>query len=532
MTPVRLPILRLPILRLPITLAVLLPVGLLLPGALSAAVLLQADGPIHISELMALKNQWPDLAAENRIIRLEARYSARTGPMLRLRNCDLGFRADDAVRIPRIRDDKNLEIVGRIVDTGKRLEFRVQRLAVGSSDMEQLASLRRRLPDNDAQPWYEVAEKFAARARFYDDPELLQAAEDTTAAGFRIERRLVASGDADALRKLADQVPKRGLPDALRAELIHESLRWRWTAMQARPQADRAALIKLLETELEGCRTPIRLRDEKLEGRYRADPIASYAAAPESDRLRMHRLFYREVLLPGILADARPDGSNGDEIASRLRKAIPEEAELADTYARKHLDWRVSGADTGSRAEMLLLTDELIRNGQKGRADEVRRRWVKATADRLASRGPAGLVQAASEYEALLGDRTKAIELLQAAWEQSSDKTEIEERLERFGLYRRNDQWMTQQQVDALPENQMQQAMRAGRVVRGMSPQQVRSTLGRPNRVTRFATASHMQMVWLFGEPTTNRISVLFDRKLDQAGHGSKVIAVSTLPPR
>ncbi|MFK7818546.1 MAG: hypothetical protein AB8G99_07500, partial [Planctomycetaceae bacterium] len=157
-------------------------------------------------------------------------------------------------------------------------------------------------------------------------------------------------------------------------------------------------------------------------------------------------------------------------------------------------------------------------------------KWVRASARRLAGRGPAGLVQAANEFDALLGDKKKAVALLKQAWDQSSEKAEIEQRLERYDVYRREDAWMSKAQVDALPKNQMEQAMREGRVIEGMTRSQVRKSLGQPDRISRFVTQNETQIAWSFLDTSSNRIVVLFKRRLTKSGQSdATVTSVATM---
>ena len=186
-----------------------------------------------------------------------------------------------------------------------------------------------------------------------------------------------------------------------------------------------------------------------------------------------------------------------------------------------------------TRSEMLDLVDQLERTNQRKLADDTKRRWVISSEKRLVTRGPAGLVQAANEYDALLGDKNKAIRLLKQAWQESSEKAEIEERLKRYDLYRGKDAWLSKEQVDALPENQMDQALREGRVIKGMTVDQVRKTLGEPDRVSRFASQRRVQIVWSFIDASSSRVSVVFERRVSDAKtKDPKVISVTTLPSK
>lgn len=485
---------------------------------------------LDVPALQGMKKDWPKLAQQQKSISLEGRFAARTGKLLRLQNCDLVFRVTSGVTIPRLRNDRNVELVGYLKDTGKQIDFIVLRIAEGSSDLEDLARDRRRLPEDNPKAWYDLAERTRQRAAFYEDSELLAASRKLVEDAFELERSQVRNGDAAALRKLADRATELGLPLATRNEMIHRSLRWRWDALRRKPAADQEAFLKVLEQELRGAIKPVMLPNARLRDDYRKDPIAAYRKGTLTQRELMHRYFYREVLLPQIERRAEENGSNGAEVARLLRDNIPEEADLADDYEDRERQWRLENVESATRADMLELVDQLQRTNQRKAAADAKRHWVRASERRLAGRGPAGLVQSATEYDSLLGDRDKAIRLLKQAWDESSEKAEIEERLERYGVYRRENKWMNEAEVAALPENQMARALREGKVIPGMTPEQVMKTLGKPDRVSRFASRSRVQIVWLFDQGSAVRSSIVFERKLTSDDSVPRVLSVSTLP--
>lgn len=488
--------------------------------------------PLDVQELMARKAEWPKLAREQTTISLEGRFAARTGKLLRLQNCDLVFRVNSGVLIPRLRNDRNVEVIGYLKDNGKQIDFIVQRIGESPSDLENLVARRKALSKDDAAPWFELADHAARRAAFYEDSVLLRESRETVKQGFAIERAKVPRGDADALMKLAERSQELGLAKSLRTEMTHQALRWRWDAIQKDPAANAGDFLKVLERELRGCTQPVLLANPKLRAKYRTDPILAYEQGNISERLSMHRYFYREVLLPQITNTARADGSNGAEIARLIRGNVPEELDLAVDYERRELKWRLQNVESATRSDMLELVDLLERGNQRKDAEAAKRRWVQASERRLAPRGPAGLVQSAMEYDSLLGDRTRAVKLLKRAWQESPEKSEIEERLERYGVYRRNNAWLTKPEVDSLPDNQMEQAQREGKVLRGMSPAQVRRTLGKPDRISRFASAGKVHVIWLFGSSRTSRTGVMFERRMRQPDDSAKVVSVTTLPVR
>lgn len=487
---------------------------------------------LDVSELVQQKQSWGKWASEKRTLSVEGRFATRAGKLLRLQKCELTFRATNGLRLPRLHNGRNVEVIGYLKRVDSKIEFIIQRLAEGDSDLERYKERRRRLPQDKPAAWYELAGQIKARAEFYDDADLLSESRSIRDRGFQIERSSIKPGDFETLRRLAARGSEFDLSVGIQNAMSHEALRWQWNALRENKKTTRkqySAFVAQLE-ELKGATQPTRVEKKGLRTSYERNPVGEYEKATLADRLLIHRYFYREALLPLILKNAKADGSNGVEIARLIRTNIPEEATLANEYEAGELKFAIRNAVNMSRADMLDLVDRLERTNQAALAADTKRRWVLASEQRLSKRGPSGLVQAAVEFDSLLGDRAKATMLLKQAWEQSSEKTEIEDRLAKFDIYRHKSRWLTKAEKDALPESQMEQALRESRIIAGMNRDQVRKVLGKPKRISRFAARSRVQIVWVFDDATGHRISVLFERKSGSAEDRTRVISVSTLP--
>lgn len=499
-------------------------------AAITCATSAVAQVPIEVPQLLDMKVKWPTMATKREKILLEGRFGARTGQLLTLQRCELVFRLSDGLQMPRLKSRDNVELVGYLDQTDRRMEFVVQRISRGSSDLERLAATERRLAKDKPLPWYAAADRIARRAEFYADAELLKKAESLRLAAFGMEQKALKPGDSRTLRKLAAKVATVGLGDEVRAEMLHRALRWEWGAEQLKPKPDTTAFLAKLEKELPGCKDPVRGRSANLKGRYATDPIGTYKRSRLELRLRCHRLFYRELLLPTLLRKLRKDNSNANEVAAELTSLIPEEDERARELEAKYLAWRLSGIETTTRSDMLEIVDQLERAGESRKAADGKRRWVRASEQRLAKRGPAGLVQSASEYGSLLGDKGNAIRLLQQAWRLSPEKEEIEQKLEGYDLFRQDGRWVSKAELREEPEDETQTAISEGRIIVGMTESQVGQSIGEPDRAIRFASARSVQIVWVY---ESTRVNVLLERRKSSGGWlVAKVKAVYEVPAR
>ncbi len=86
---------------------------------------------------------------------------------------------------------------------------------------------------------------------------------------------------------------------------------------------------------------------------------------------------------------------------------------------------------------------------------------------------------------------------------------------------------MTKEEADARPVEPIVQAMREGRVIVNMSPEQVRKTLGAPDRVARAASTSQIHEAWIYG--SRSGLVVHFLRYAAREKEQSRVVGVAKL---
>jgi hypothetical protein len=205
----------------------------------------------------------------------------------------------------------------------------------------------------------------------------------------------------------------------------------------------------------------------------------------------------------------KPDGSNGLELAGLVRDELPEEVARAASFEQHEVDYRLGRISELSRREMqqlLELLDDLKRTNGR---DAIVAEWLAAQEKRFGTSELAGVLRVADEYLFVFeqwknpAHQQKGIDLLKSAWaiasvESPGDATQIAERLKGFGWERLNGQWLTTQQMENLPKDDIQIAIRDGRVVKGMTAQQVVQTLGQPARVSRFGSSKVMRELWTY----------------------------------
>jgi hypothetical protein len=491
---------------------------------------LRSAEPQSIQSFVALKEKWPSFAMARLLFRVEGRYAFLTRKAIRFENCDLQFAPAAGTELPRLAgQSRTAEVAGRLVqgDDGK-IEFVVEELRERPSDLEVVRARRAEIVRRgEAEPWYRLGEWVAGRAEFYRDDELRREADAANVEGLQIERNDLPPGDISARFDLARKAADLKAPQSFRVELLHEGYRLKWEELQEQKTPDRRALLDELARDLPGALEPLSGTAAALDKKYAEIPIAAYATADEKQRKRLHRLFYAEVALEMILAGARADGSNGAEIAGRIEKLLPERTALAEQQRDAQRDWRLKGVASLTRADMLALANEFDSRGQPEKALQAKQSWVEARLRRLRAEGAPGLVRAAADYQDVLGDRATAARLLLEAHELAPGSTEVAASLQRAGYVWSEGKWLPADAAAAIPMSEIEQAIRAGRVTRGMAAQEVRKVLGAPESVIRLATAGRISDVWIYGPRNSSRLAIHLLRLPHEPSIEAKVIEIS-----
>ena len=86
--------------------------------------------------------------------------------------------------------------------------------------------------------------------------------------------------------------------------------------------------------------------------------------------------------------------------------------------------------------------------------------------------------------------------------------------------------------MNSLPKDDVQLAIREGRVVRGMSVPQVVQTLGQPTKISRIASRKSVCEMWSYEAEGAAGMVIRFRRTINDATTSSMVEDVSRIPGR
>ncbi|MCH7989213.1 MAG: hypothetical protein IID46_08695 [Planctomycetes bacterium] len=292
-------------------------------------------------------------------------------------------------------------------------------------------------------------------------------------------------------------------------------------------------MLKKMLRDLPGCEKPLKVLQPELKKRYEQNPLEVYHAAGNETRRKLHRIFYTAVVLRRLEATAKPGTSNGMEIAAEIETLLPEQQALAEHYRERELSTRFSQIESSSRSDVIELSKLYRRHNQQKKSQQVLAKWLAAKTKEMRKDGPVGLIRIAEEYVILLDDPKTATKLLKEAYQLSPESEEIGDRLRTMGYVLRKGAWHTAAEAAGLPQSPIDQAIREGRVILGMTSSQVKRALGgKPTTITRAATAGDICELWVYGRRGTTRLIVHFQRRVRRRESEAKVTAVSQSSPR
>ena len=493
---------------------------------------LQAAGAQSMQSFLELKPQWSEFVGTS--FRIEGQYAILVRDSLRMKNCDLPFRASQPIKL--VGTSRVLEVSGRLAkeaNSGK-LYFEIDQVRQLPTDLQTLTERERTLLRAAPKQWYELAEWAAARGKFYNDEELLERAKVISRKGLNLERQELKELTPSALRTLSSRIPELGLEESLRLDWLHESYWLEWEALQkSAPQVDLAAeelddkkdpvfqLLNRLDKDLPGAKTRVEEVLPLLVNEYRRHSVLTYHNASEAKRRTLERLFHIEIAAAAIARFTKPDGSNGEQIAARLDDLIAEQHELAEKHRDAELGFLAKTAATLTRNQLGELVQRCRDRKQEMLAKEALSNWLTRREQSLRKDGVTGLIQLADERLALVQDQPGASALLLEALQLAPKNEDVIERLKKLGYQEVNGQWVAPPSNPAAPiapqpvanETDLERFIRLGVPKIGMTPAQLLKCLGSPQSLTRVATSGRVTETWVYREGTTVRYRVTVERR-------------------
>ncbi|HSG72022.1 MAG TPA: hypothetical protein VLA12_16510 [Planctomycetaceae bacterium] len=453
---------------------------------------------------------------------------SRTDRQIHMKNCELRFVMKPSTEFPNLfKRSKFLKLKGHFdLDENKKPIFLVESIDTTPALLQRFRSESLLIGADDYKSQRKLADLIKKEAEFYEDEELHAKAKEIYYQSLRGERESTRQLTPELLDGWVEQLKAYGIAESIQREWTHDSLWLRWNGLKNPRGTEFKQFARLLADKFPEARTFLETPQPRLREEYLKNPERVFANADSEQRKKLLRLFYMEVLVRDLEKETLADGSNGDEIAKRYRELLPELPDKFTEHENAWLAWRSAGLEQASRNEAIELSREYRSRNREQEAREVLDTWLKARLLVWKKDGASGLLRGAEEYLDLLEDRAQAVALLKSAWNLAPENEEIEKKLAGLGHYRHQGDWITQEAFDQLPPDPFLEAIKQGKVVKGMSPDQVLRALGKPAQTHTSFSAGRIGLVWVFGESGGKRLTVHFVRESKLDVETSRVIAI------
>ncbi len=477
-----------------------------------------------IPEFVALEDKWNSMI--DKPLRVEGRYSAFSPTAMRFHKCNLKFSLPaNAVR-PKGRS-KNIEVNGALKKEKNKLIFRVSSFRLLQSDQDYYLHKKSLLPRNQAEPWYLLGEKSIKRGKFYDDQTLQQLGLSLLEEGILIEKKQQKTVSPAFLQELASKSARFGLPDRFSNSLLFESFHLNLTTALKTPETALTNLRKQIGKQLPGGTIPLTSLQGVIFDRFRKQPLATYQNANTHARRQLSRLFYLQVLQEEFRRRLKINGSNGDSIAKDYLKIAPDDPQTAESFRQMALQFRSNNITSARRNEVLEVARIYREQNKQEMALTALKTWLDHRASQLNKAGPSDYVATAIDYEQWFSDHKKTEEILLAGIKRFPDDKGLRAQLIKRDYIENKNQWVSRSSLPGTRPNKIQQAMLSGKIVKGMTREQVANSLGAPKSVSRIASARQTVLIWNYPDA---HLAIRFTQRREKNGY--VVVAVNSLSVR
>jgi hypothetical protein len=448
--------------------------------------------PTSLPEFLARESQFGNLVGST--LQLEGRASTLTGTELRMKGTNLKFVLETEQERPR--SLPYVQMTGRLERDGRDFRFLVTALKDYKPELEVVRERLRMADTSLPETYYQLAQWCVDRGKFYGDESLSMEAARLRSLGVQTAQRKTRTDDPSAWLALADQAAAWGLDPRLHMELLHGASRADLASETKSRQPAFAAALNKIKARFPGADQPLAEIPQPLQEMYAARPDASYAQADDEQRVVLQRLLFLEAAIRLAAQDARSDGSNGYAVAAVLERLAPERSDLVRMYREAELQFLESQVAKLERAAVLELRNKLREAGQSERATRIVRTWIEQQLSRR-PKGPGTEVDRAElEYE-MNGDLDRALALVASAMALDPLAPGGAELLALMGYGWHQGKTVRTELIPPKPPDPVVLAIQQGRILDGMTDQQVRASLGgAPESIVRLATQGRVLEFW------------------------------------
>ncbi|MBL4885772.1 MAG: hypothetical protein JKY95_14730 [Planctomycetaceae bacterium] len=476
---------------------------------------------LSILEFVAIEDEWGSLVGKP--LRIEGRYSSFSPTSMRFKNCSLPF-----LLPPRsVRPDrriKTMEVNGTLKKEKTELVFQVSSFRLLQTDQDIAFRRKRLLPKNNPVPWYELGKKTIRRGEFYEDQLLQQLGSEILLGGIHLEKKLQKERTPEFLLSLAAKAATLGLADRDRIILIFESCQLQFRVALTTSNYDFSKLRNHMEKQLPGSTIPLTSLRGVIFDQFRKNPLSTYEQATDHARRQISRLFYLQVVQEEYQRRLNQKGSNGDSIASSYEKIAPDDPETTKSFREQALMFRSKNIVSARRNEVLDVAKQYREQKKEQMAMTVLKTWLNHRTSQLDRAGPSDYLTTALDFEQWFSDQKKAEELLLLGIKRFPEDEAIGAELAKRNYVLQKDEWVSRSILPVTKLSKIELAMQNGRIVVGMTREQVASSLGGPKTASRITSKRQTVLIWNYPD---SRLAIRFTQRQNAGNY--VVVAVDAL---
>jgi len=381
-------------------------------------------------------------------------------------------------------------------------------------DLERLNQGVAVLSPNDFErrtAWANWAEK---RGTAFEDKDLITRGRALLQEAIRIEAERPTADPGKLWLELARRARSREIPEPEPSALGHRACR------RLLSDAKTVEELKSLRSNVDEIFPKASLPNSaqnnvdlsRWEASYAQNPAEGYRAAPTAARTALDHRLWADVTQELLIRQAAAEPKEALSLAEEAANQLPDRPTVAEQLLELGIKDAVRGLGSLRLSEVESLAKlyrERLR--QPERAQALLRDWLNDQRNhRLSPTDAEGRVGLANQYETLIGDRSTAIELLQAAWKIDPQSSEIADAFRRRGFRKVNDEWVENpRDASATRTNPVEERLTTAvpkrQPLKGKTAQEVRTLLGKPNRITFSASQGQLIEQWIYSSGNLNQ---------------------------
>jgi tetratricopeptide (TPR) repeat protein len=422
------------------------------------------------------------------------------------------FRLPPRLRYERSPQAAAVHIEGVLKREGELWFCDVNAIDLFPPDLKRLEQAVKTLDRRDAEGRMDWARWAEYRAKAFKDQELLDQSRLLESEALRIEADRTAVDPPRRWLELARRARARQLPEPEPSALAHRGFVPRLAAAES--VADLQTLVREIEDFWPKSPVPPAGEGEtdlnSVLARYADDPAGAYREASQPVRAALDHRLWADATQRLVERRMAAEPARALELAEGAAVSLPDRPQVVRCLREQGLLEATRDLGTLRRADVEARARtyrETLQQPEAGR--DLLRRWLEdQRRHRLSATDAEGRLILADQYEALLGDRETAIELLRDAWRIDPQSKEVADAFRRRAFRKVKDQWVesphanSRLNADTDPDpgpSPNPPALPRSSTLRGLTPSEVRQRLGgKPDRIVRSATRGQLVEQWIY----------------------------------